>query len=211
MSQVIEHTGRIQRIDGNRVQVLITQHSACSGCHAKAACTAADAAEKVIEAETDDATLQVGDTVTVCAQRSTGMLAVLLAFVIPFLLILLVLVALWAKDAIIVMIVLFVIATALSYVTSNWRKLQLRYARTTSLGSWTQVGRLHVAFCDDALHVEDKTGELATYPTSELRYVHETGDFVVAGFGRKRFVYVPRAALSENRWRELLRFLKDHR
>lgn len=126
-------------------------------------------------------------------------------------LILLVLVALWAKDAIIVMIVLFVIATALSYVTSNWRKLQLRYARTTSLGSWTQVGRLHVAFCDDALHVEDKTGELATYPTSELRYVHETGDFVVAGFGRKRFVYVPRAALSENRWRELLRFLKDHR
>ena len=96
MSQVIEHTGRIQRIDGNRVQVLITQHSACSGCHAKAACTAADAAEKVIEAETDDATLQVGDTVTVCAQRSTGMLAVLLAFVIPFLLILLVLVVLRA-------------------------------------------------------------------------------------------------------------------
>lgn len=96
MSQVIEHTGRIQRIDGNRVQVLITQHSACSGCHAKAACTAADAAEKVIEAETDDATLQVGDTVTVCAQRSTGTLAVLLAFVIPFLLILLVLVVLRA-------------------------------------------------------------------------------------------------------------------
>ena len=52
--------------------------------------------EYVIEAETDDATLQVGDTVTVCAQRSTGMLAVLLAFVIPFLLILLVLVVLRA-------------------------------------------------------------------------------------------------------------------
>ena len=83
MSQVIEHTGRIQRIDGNRVQVLITQHSACSGCHAKAACTAADAAEKVIEAETDDATLQVGDAVTVCAQRSTG-----LASLIPYYMIL---------------------------------------------------------------------------------------------------------------------------
>ena len=40
--------------------------------------------------------VQVGDAVTVCAQRSTGMLAVLLAFVIPFLLILLVLVVLRA-------------------------------------------------------------------------------------------------------------------
>ncbi len=96
MSQTIEHTGRIQRIDGTSVQVLITQHSACSGCHAKSACTVSDSAEKLVDAETDDTSLQVGDEVLVCARRSSGMLAVLLAFVVPFLLILLVLVVLRA-------------------------------------------------------------------------------------------------------------------
>lgn len=91
MSQIIEHTGRIQRVDGSLVQVLITQHSACSGCHAKSACMASDSAEKIIDVQTDDASLSVGDEVIVCAQKSAGMLAVLLAFVVPFLLILLVL------------------------------------------------------------------------------------------------------------------------
>lgn len=89
MSQIIEHTGRIQHIEGNQVQVLITQNSACSECHAKSACTAADSAEKIIDVTTDDPTYKVGDNVIIYGQRSTGMKAVLLAFVIPFLLILL--------------------------------------------------------------------------------------------------------------------------
>ena len=42
MSQKIEHTGIITRIDNNNVQVQIIQVSACSTCHAKSACTASD-------------------------------------------------------------------------------------------------------------------------------------------------------------------------
>lgn len=89
MSQIIEHTGVIRQIEGNRVQVLITQNSACSACHAKSACMASDSAEKLIEAFSDDTSFKVGDEVMLYGQRALGFKAVLLAFVIPFLLILL--------------------------------------------------------------------------------------------------------------------------
>jgi len=88
MNKTVEHTGKIQHIDGNKVQVLIIQSSACSACHAKSTCTAADSAEKIIEAIGVDDSLKVGDEVIVHGQRSLGLKAVLLAFVIPFLLIL---------------------------------------------------------------------------------------------------------------------------
>jgi sigma-E factor negative regulatory protein RseC len=88
MSQLIEHNGIINSIEGNVVQVSIIQLSACSGCHAKGACSAADMDEKIIEVESNDSKLKIGDAVTILGQSSMGLLAVLLAFVIPFLLIL---------------------------------------------------------------------------------------------------------------------------
>ena len=89
MSQKIEHTGIISQIDKNLIQVLIIQESACSGCHAKGACSAADIDEKIIEVESTDTSLKVGDQVILSGESSMGLLAVLLAFVIPFLIILL--------------------------------------------------------------------------------------------------------------------------
>lgn len=89
MSQQIEHTGIISRIDKNLIQVLIIQESACSGCHANGACSAADMDEKIIEVESTDSTFKVGDNVILSGQSSMGLLAVLLAFILPFLLILL--------------------------------------------------------------------------------------------------------------------------
>lgn len=89
MSQKIEHTGVINQITGNHIRVSIIQQSACSGCHAKGACTAADMDEKMIDIESSDSSFKVGDMVLLYGQSSMGLLAVLLAFVIPFLLILL--------------------------------------------------------------------------------------------------------------------------
>ncbi|MEI7502481.1 MAG: SoxR reducing system RseC family protein [Paludibacter sp.] len=89
MSQEIEHKGIISQIDKNHIQVLIIQESACSACHAKSACSVADMAEKMIEVESSDASLKVGDQVILSGQNSMGLLAVLLAFILPFLLILL--------------------------------------------------------------------------------------------------------------------------
>jgi len=89
MSQKIEHNGKITQIDGCKIQVQIIQVSACSSCHAKGACSASDMDEKIIEAESFDSTLKIGDTVQLTGESSMGLFAVLIAFVIPFLLILL--------------------------------------------------------------------------------------------------------------------------
>lgn len=89
MSQLIEHSGTINHIQGHLIQVLITQESACSSCHANGACSAADKDDKIIEVESSDSTFQVGDRVMLYGQSSMGLQAVLLAFVIPFLIILL--------------------------------------------------------------------------------------------------------------------------
>ena len=84
MNGLIEHTGVVQAKGEGNVEVLITQSSACSSCHAKGACTAADKSEKLVEAIVLDNNIAVGDVVVVYGQRKLGMKAVLWAFVIPF-------------------------------------------------------------------------------------------------------------------------------
>ncbi|MCE1156796.1 MAG: SoxR reducing system RseC family protein [Bacteroidales bacterium] len=88
MSQIIEHSGIIQNVNGKHIQVQIVQMSACSSCHAKGACSAADVDDKLIDVETDGTGFKVGEPVLLYGQSSMGLLAVLLAFVIPFVLIL---------------------------------------------------------------------------------------------------------------------------
>ena len=89
MGQMIEHTGIITLIEGAKMKVQIAQLSACSSCHAKGACSASDAEEKIIDVECIDSTLKVGDLVQLTGEASMGLYAVFIAFVIPFLLILL--------------------------------------------------------------------------------------------------------------------------
>lgn len=88
MSEKIEHSGIIAHIQGNNIQVQIVQQSACSSCHAKGACSASDMEDKLIDVESSDTSLRVGDAVLLTGASSTGLQAVLLAFIIPFLLIL---------------------------------------------------------------------------------------------------------------------------
>lgn len=89
MSQIIEHAGVIHQIDGRHIRVQILQESACSSCHAKGACSAADMKDKFVDIESDGSDYKVGEQVTLYGQSSMGLFAVLLAFVIPFLIILL--------------------------------------------------------------------------------------------------------------------------
>ncbi|HOG06275.1 MAG: SoxR reducing system RseC family protein [Paludibacter sp.] len=88
MSKIIEHSGIIHQINGKHIRVQITQTSACSACHAKGACTAADMKDKYIDVEAANSNHQIGDEVTLYGQSSMGLFAVLLAFVLPFLLVL---------------------------------------------------------------------------------------------------------------------------
>ncbi len=85
MSENIEHEGTIVRIENGCAYVLIEQQSACAMCHAKAICAASDSAEKIIETRIgDNKNFAVGDRVMIVGQKSLGMKAVLLAFVVPF-------------------------------------------------------------------------------------------------------------------------------
>lgn len=69
--------------------VAILQHGACSACHAAGLCGMAEVAEKVIEVPTDPyAPYGVGDEVEVLLKASMGMKAVWLAYFIPLLLLL---------------------------------------------------------------------------------------------------------------------------
>ena len=46
---MIEHEGIIEKVKGNNITVRILQKSACSDCHARAACMASDSKEKLVD------------------------------------------------------------------------------------------------------------------------------------------------------------------
>jgi len=85
MNDAIRHTGIVERIDGETAVVRIAQTSACAACHAAKMCMASESREKRIEARLT-APVQVGQEVDVVVREELGWLAVLLAYVIPFVL-----------------------------------------------------------------------------------------------------------------------------
>jgi sigma-E factor negative regulatory protein RseC len=97
MGTEIRHQGVVDSIDGQMVTVRILQASACSGCHASGICRASESKEKLVEVETNGAcNLSVGQTVTLAGEESMGMTAVMLAFGIPLLLLMVALVAVFS-------------------------------------------------------------------------------------------------------------------
>jgi len=94
MSSKIKHSGTIEAISGDVLQVRIMQSSACAGCKVSAHCTASESKEKKIDVYGEDASLyHVGQQVTLLADRRMGMLALFYAYILPFIILLSVLVA----------------------------------------------------------------------------------------------------------------------
>lgn len=87
----IEHQGVVTKIDGQHIQVKIVNMSACSECHAKGACSAADMQDKIIDIYQDSKGINLGEKVVITGEKSTGKQAVLLAYVYPLMLVLAVL------------------------------------------------------------------------------------------------------------------------
>lgn len=80
---MIEHEGIVEQIKDNRITVRILQQSACSGCHAKGACMAADSKEKLIDVNDFSGQFRLHEKVIIQGRESMGYKAVLWAFVIP--------------------------------------------------------------------------------------------------------------------------------
>lgn len=93
-SKSIEHKGRIETIDGNRINVSILAMSGCASCHAKGVCTASDMQEKIVEVYDITNQYQVGEEVNVVLKQSLGFRALFLGYVLPFMLVLLILIIL---------------------------------------------------------------------------------------------------------------------
>jgi len=90
----VTHNGIVISVDGVKASVKIEVQSACSGCHAKGICSAADMAEKIIETVSEES-LTVGDSVIVEMDQRLGFKAVMFAFLIPFILLVATLFAAW--------------------------------------------------------------------------------------------------------------------
>jgi len=87
-SKSIEHKGRIDSIDGNKIIVSFIALSGCASCHAKGVCTAADMQEKSVEVYDYTNQYKVGEDVNVTLKQALGFRALFLGYVLPFILVL---------------------------------------------------------------------------------------------------------------------------
>lgn len=95
MSNKIRHSGIVDSIGSDCVHVRILQSTACGSCKAKGYCNASESKEKIIEVYgvADPSAFQKGQTVNIVGSTASGMRAVLLAFGIPFVILITVLFA----------------------------------------------------------------------------------------------------------------------
>ena len=86
MKEEVNHKGKVVKMTPQVTTVAILQHGACSECHAAGLCGMSDIAGRAIEVPTDPhASYGVGDEVSVVLKASMGMKAVWLAYFIPLL------------------------------------------------------------------------------------------------------------------------------
>ena len=81
--------GIIRAVNGDDISVEIIVSSACSGCHAKSICIPSDRRKEVITVKnTRHEEYRVGETVELLLETSAGNKAVILAYVLPLIVLL---------------------------------------------------------------------------------------------------------------------------
>ena len=113
----VEQQGTVEEVAGHKVFVRIRQISACGDCHARSMCSMTEMEDKLIEADDNSLNLHQGDTVNITMKRSMGNKAVLLGYMIPFLLLIIVLLVLSATHVKEGVIGLAAVAILLAYYT----------------------------------------------------------------------------------------------
>lgn len=84
MAQAIQHRGRVESVEGDKVVVVVAQQTACAGCHARGVC-GEKGKERRIEVVTPYAAeYVVGESVIVALMRpSMGFSSVVWGYVLP--------------------------------------------------------------------------------------------------------------------------------
>ena len=83
MDEMIRHEGIVERIDGEMAHIRIVQTSACSTCKARSMCMSAESQEKEMDAVMLEP-MQPGDQVEILVRERLAWKAVLLAYILPF-------------------------------------------------------------------------------------------------------------------------------
>ena len=84
MDELIRHTGVVKRVDGDVAHVEIVQTSACSACKARSMCMSSESRQMSDVRCQMSEPLQVGDQVEVLVRERLAWKAVLLAYILPF-------------------------------------------------------------------------------------------------------------------------------
>ncbi len=89
MKEVVTHRGKVVRVTPQTTTVAILQEGACAGCHAAGLCGMAELQEKAVEVPTHPYSMHSeGEEVELVLKASMGMKAVWLAYFIPLLVLL---------------------------------------------------------------------------------------------------------------------------
>ncbi len=84
MSQIATHDGIVKLVEPGKIVVEMHVLSACSQCKGHASCSFVDKADKLVEIETPEwEVYAVGDRVIVSVNESLGLVAVLFAYILP--------------------------------------------------------------------------------------------------------------------------------
>ena len=83
MDEMIRHEGVVVSINGDKAHVEIVQTSACSACKARSMCMSSESQQKEMDVMMLEP-MQVGDKVEVEVRERLAWKAVLLAYILPF-------------------------------------------------------------------------------------------------------------------------------
>lgn len=87
-AQEVKHDGTVQSIDGEWLKVSIISNSACASCKVSQACSVSEMAEKVIDIHRNNVAYAIGESVVVSLSETSGFKALIIGYMIPFLLLL---------------------------------------------------------------------------------------------------------------------------
>ncbi|MCG8700646.1 MAG: SoxR reducing system RseC family protein [Bacteroidales bacterium] len=82
----IEQNAVIENITGSIARVKFNQHASCGSCSAKEICGSGENSENTVEVDIEDNGYLIGDQVILSMKRTLALRAVLLAYVLPFVL-----------------------------------------------------------------------------------------------------------------------------
>jgi sigma-E factor negative regulatory protein RseC len=85
-SVCIQQKGTVEEFTGHNIRVKIHREASCGHCGAKGLCYIGEGTERIVEISDFSPGLKTGDTVGISISRSMGNKAVVLAYLVPFIL-----------------------------------------------------------------------------------------------------------------------------